>query len=154
MGNIDCGRGVSRIGEHVIALFKKYKQIILYLVFGGISFLINIILFAILDKHFHVMELISNIICWIVCVLFQFFTNRIWVFEGHVRRVKEFLRQMGKFFIGRLFTLFIEELLLAIFITYLKFDSIIVKLIAQIVIIIMNFIISKWWIFNKRNSGN
>lgn len=128
-------------------IYIKYKETLIYLFFGGVSFLLNIIMFIVIDKYLHINELINNIICWISCVLFQFFTNRTWVFDGHVNTRREFIKQMCSFFSGRLFTLAIEEIILVIFIKLLGLNAIAVKLVAQIVVIILNYIISKKIIF-------
>ena len=130
--------------------YKKYKEALLYLFFGGTAFFLNIFLFAAIDKCFHINELVNNIICWIVCVLYQYFTNRTWVFDGHVDTAAEFIRQLVSFFGGRLFTLFLEELIIAVFITWLGFNTMIVKLAAQVVVIVTNYIISKLIVFKKK----
>ena len=59
------------------------------------------------------------------------------------------MKQMLAFFGGRVVTLVIEEIILLIFITVLQFASMPVKIVAQIVVIVMNYIISKWFIFKK-----
>lgn len=129
--------------------YKAHKEILMYLLFGGLAFLINVFLFMGIEKVFRIDALINNIICWIVCVLFQFFTNRIWVFDGHVHTVAAFLKQAFSFFSGRVFTLVVEEIILAVFITWLAFDSMVVKLIAQVVVIVLNYIISKLVVFKR-----
>ena len=91
--------------------------------------------------------MIANVICWVVCVLFQYFTNRTWVFDGQVDSAAGFLKQMASFFGGRLFTLIVEEAILAVFITWLGFNSMAVKLVAQVVVIVLNYVISKLMFF-------
>ena len=91
-------------------------------------------------------------ICWIICVLFQFFTNRTWVFDGHVDSTAGFMRQMLGFFGGRVFTLLVEEMLLAIFITWMGCNAMAVKLAAQIIVIILNYVISKVLFFRKHEN--
>lgn len=77
----------------------------------------------------------------------QFFTNRTWVFDGHVKTARELMRQAGTFFGGRVFTLLLEEIILAVFITWLAFNTGVVKLAAQVVVIVLNYVISKTWVF-------
>lgn len=129
--------------------YLKYKEALLYLFFGGTAFFLNLGLFFAINKFFHINELVNNIICWTVCVLFQYFTNKIWVFDGHVETVKAFIKQLLSFFGGRLFTLLVEELIIAVFITWLGFNTVVVKLVAQIVVIILNYVISKLIVFKK-----
>jgi putative flippase GtrA len=133
---------------------KKTKEIVLYLFFGGIAFFLNIGLFLLFNKAFGITELIANIFCWILCVLFQFFTNRTWVFEGKTENAADFWKQMLSFFGGRLFTLLVEEVILAVFITWLKWDSMLVKLAAQVIVIVLNYVISKLFVFKKAEGKN
>lgn len=129
--------------------YKNHKEALLYLFFGGLAFFLNLFLFILFTSLMGINELIANVISWVICVLFQFFTNRIWVFDGYVETRKEFVQQVSSFFGGRIFTLVVEEVILAIFITWLAFNSVIVKLIAQVIVIILNYIISKFYVFKK-----
>lgn len=129
--------------------YKKHKEVLLYLFFGGIAFFLNIGLFALFNGAMKINALVANVICWIICVLFQFFTNRIWVFDGKTDSKSEFLLQMGSFFGGRVFTLVVEEVILAVFITWLGWNSMAVKLAAQVVVIVLNYVISKLIVFRK-----
>ena len=94
-------------------------------------------------------ELVANGISWVIAVLFAFFTNRIWVFRAPTKTAGEFLRQMASFYGGRVVTLLIEEALLAVFITWLGFPDMPVKITAQIVVIVLNYVISKLFVFKK-----
>ncbi len=84
-----------------------------------------------------------------VCVVFQFFTNRIWVFSQGAEGDADTIKQMASFIAGRLFTLVVEELILVIFITWMEFPSLIVKLVAQVLVIIFNYVISKCLVFKS-----
>ena len=128
--------------------YKKHKEVLLYLLFGGLAFFLNLGLFFLLDET-GMNELLNNCICWVVCVLFQFFTNRTWVFDAEVDSKTGFFKQMGSFFAGRLFTLIVEEVILAVFITWLGFATMPVKLAAQVIVIILNYVISKLIVFKK-----
>lgn len=132
-----------------LTLYYKYKMVLMYLFFGGLSFFLNLGLFALLDGVCHIHELIANVICWIACVLFQFVTNRLWVFDGRTESTGALVKQMTSFFGGRVFTLLVEEAIIFVFITWLGFNDMIVKLIAQIVVIVLNYVISKWFVFRK-----
>lgn len=130
-------------------IYRKNKEILLYLFLGGITTTISIVSYAICNIAFGINELIANIISWILAVLFAFFTNRRWVFETTVNTVNELVRQMLYFFGGRLATLLVEEVILFIFITLLGLNSMLIKVIAQVVVIVVNYIISKFWVFKK-----
>ena len=129
--------------------YKKNKEVLLYLFFFGLAFFLNIALYYFLNISVGLNELIANVITWLICVLFQFFTNRIWVFDGKTETNTQFLKQMLSFTAGRGFTLVIEEIIILVFITWLKFASLPVKLAAQVIVIVLNYIISKVYVFKK-----
>lgn len=128
-------------------LLKEKREIILYLIFGFLTTVISILVFALFTEVIPLNELIANIISFIIAVLFAFLTNRRWVFKNNDKQ--PFLLQGIKFYSARLITLLIEELIIFIFITLLTFNSLAVKTIAQIVIIVLNYILSKVFVFKK-----
>lgn len=129
--------------------YYKNKQILLYLFFGGLTTLISIAVFYLLNVTLEVNEHISNLVSWIAAVLFAFLTNRVMVFEAKTDSAGAFLYQMLKFYMGRVATLLVEEIIIFIFITKMGLYSLAVKLFAQILVIILNYIISKSLIFRK-----
>ncbi|WP_022752689.1 GtrA family protein [Butyrivibrio fibrisolvens] len=129
--------------------YKKHKEGLLYLFFGGLAFFLSIFLYWFMYSVMHLNELVNNTIDWIICVAFQFFTNRTWVFDGKVDNNRAFLVQAGSFTLGRLFTLVVENVLLFIFITLLGFAQMPVKLAATFVVIALNYVISKLFVFRK-----
>ena len=82
-------------------------------------------------------------------MLFAFLTNKTWVFQSGGQE-KGFLSLMLSFYAGRLVTLGVEELLLLVFITWLGFNSMAVKIAAQIVVIVLNYVISKLLVFRDK----
>lgn len=132
-------------------LYKKYKEVWLYLFFGGCSFIISIGSYMIANVVIGINELIANVISWILAVLFAFFTNRVWVFRSITKTSKDFCIQFISFIGGRLVTLAIEEAIIFIFITIMELNSVAVKIVAQIVVIILNYIISKFMVFRKKS---
>ena len=127
-------------------LYQKYKEQLLYLFFGALTTVVSIGSFAIFTKVIPCDELIANVISWFLAVLFAFLTNRTWVFE---RTEQSFWGQMLTFYLGRVTTLLIEEALLLIFVKWLLWDGMLVKIAAQIVVLILNYVISKLFIFKK-----
>jgi len=133
--------------EELKRYFLKYREIISYLFFGGLAFVVSIATYYVFADVFGINELLANILSWIITVLFAFFTNRIWVFQSKVETLKAYLIQLVSFFGGRVATLIIEELILLIFVTWLHFDGLVVKICAQVVVIVLNYILSKMFIF-------
>lgn len=127
--------------------YKKHKEVLLYLFFGGLTFIVSIASYAFFNITMGINELIANIISWILAVAFAFATNRIWVFAAPTNTFADFMKQMIAFFGGRVVTLVMEEIILLVFITILDFASMPVKVVAQVVVIASNYIISKFFVF-------
>lgn len=130
--------------------YKKHKEVLMYLLFGGLAFFLNLFLFWLFVTAMGMNELIGNVFCWIICVTFQYITNRTWVFDGRTNGAAAFLRQMASFFAARLATLAMEEVILLIMITILHLPDMPVKLFAQVVVIVFNYIFSKVFVFRKK----
>ena len=128
-------------------LLKKHKEILLYLFFGTVTMAVSIFTFA-LFEWLGLDPLAANILSWIIAVLIAFITNTLWVFESTLK--EKVLLKVVKFYTARLSTLAVEELLLWIFINVLDFNSLIVKTAAQVVVIVLNFVISKLFVFRKK----
>ena len=127
--------------------YKKNKEVLMYLFFGGLTFIVSIASYAFFNISLLVNELIANLLSWVLAVSFAFVTNRIWVFDAQTNTVSEFFRQLISFFGGRVVTLVIEEVILLVFITVLHFASMPVKVVAQVIVIVLNYVISKLFIF-------
>lgn len=127
--------------------YKKHKEFLLYAFFGGLTFLVSIFSYAFFNVTIGINELLANVDSWLFAVLFAFLTNRLWVFDSRTEGKRAFLLQMVSFFGGRLITLVVEEAILFVFITLLAFKSMPVKIAAQILVILLNYIISKRIIF-------
>ena len=154
---------MSKIKE----LWLKYKEYILYLVFGGLTTLVNYIVYFALTRlvfagqidpatgdSFGWVPIVANAISWVAAVAFAYITNRIWVFESKNKGSGAVLKEIGEFVAGRLITLGLEELILFIFVTLLHFNDIIIKIIASIITILLNYIFSKFIIFKKKKDSN
>lgn len=136
-------------------LYIKYKEIINYLIFGVLTTLVNLItkyilLFTILNPTNGFQLQIAIIISWIVAVIFAYFTNRKFVFESkNQNKLKEFI----SFVVARIATLLLEMFIMWFFVTLLKLNSdlyvVIFTLVAQVAVVIGNYIFSKLFVFKK-----
>lgn len=132
-------------------IYNRYRQQLLYILFGLLTTAVSILVYALLVELFALDELIANVISWLVAVMFAFVTNRIWVFRADKDKSKSFVRQMLAFYSGRVATLLIEEIILWIFIKQLAFNGFAVKCAAQIAVIVLNYVISKLFVFKQNN---
>ena len=130
--------------------YKAHKEVLLYLFFGGLTFIISIASYAFFDITMEMNELVANIFSWIIAVLFAYITNRTWVFENTKSGAAGIVQELIMFMSGRVATLVVEEVILLVFITWLGFGSMVVKIVAQVIVIVLNYIISKLIVFKKR----
>lgn len=127
--------------------YTAHKEMLLYLLFGGLTFLVSIASYALFNRGLGMDALIANIFSWIVAVAFAYVTNRVWVFKSDATTRKDVLKEMGRFVSGRIATLLVEEAILLVFVKWLHFDSMAVKVVAQVIVILLNYVISKLWVF-------
>ena len=127
-------------------LYKKYKEIINYLIFGGLTTVVSIVTYALFAKVFNIDYLISNVLSWVLAVLFAYITNKIFVFES---KSKKNVKEITSFFFFRIISLVIEMIILYIFVDMLHIDDLITKIIAQVIVIVANYVFSKVFVFKK-----
>lgn len=132
----------------LIKLFEKYREIIMYIIFGGLTTLINITCFVLINKVgvFHYQ--ITNIIAWIISVLFAFVTNKYFVFNSKSK--SNLLKESVKFYGSRLISLAFDIVLMYILIDLINSNDLIAKIITNIFVIIINYVISKKFIFKNK----
>ena len=134
----------------IIALMKKYREIILYLVFGFSSMLLNMAVYALSFNVLHIPNVVSTVIAWFAAVIFAFFTNKIFVFESKTKKTNEKLTEFFSFFGCRIATGLVDVLIMFVSVDALGFNSTIWKFISNVVITVLNYIASKFWIFKKK----
>ncbi len=152
----DCSVQSSASPRNLHSFLTKYGEIIRYLIIGVMTTLVSLIAyygltFTILDPNNHLQLQIANVISWLISVTFAYFTNRSYVFRV---KDKHLASELLKFFASRLFTLFVDMGMMYIFVSLLHFDDKIIKLIIQVVVIILNYILSKFLVFIKPKSSN
>ncbi|MFQ9706975.1 MAG: GtrA family protein [Limosilactobacillus pontis] len=136
----------------LIRLFNKYRSIIAYLFWGVVTTVVNIVVFQFLSSGIHWNYQLANVIAWFLSVLVAYFTNKVWVFGSHYSTVKAFLKEFFWFYFYRGLTLIMDVIIMYVGISLLKFDSpiqqLIVKIIDNVIVVIANYIFSKWLIFH------
>ena len=139
----------TRLLRPLLPFWQKHRQPLLYLFFGGLTTLLSILCFWLFYSLCGLNELVANVCSWLLSVLFAYVTNARWVFAARAETGPERLWQLLRFYAGRLATLGVEELLLWAFITRLGLPAMPVKIAAQIVVILLNYIVSKLLVFRK-----
>lgn len=136
--------------ERFIAFLKKYKEIILYLVVGGLTTLINVAAYWIFAHPVSLNTVISTVLAWFVSVLFAFFANKIIVFGSKSYGKKVFAKEMLLFFASRAATGALDVAIMYVFVDLLLFNDVVMKIISNVIIIILNYVISKFLVFGKK----
>lgn len=143
--------------KKIVSLYKKYEEIINYLIIGGLTTVVGVgskllLLFTILDQTDGVQLQIAEIISWVLAVLFAYFTNRAFVFKSKIKGKKQ-TKEAFDFVKGRIFTQLIQMFIMWFFVTLLKLNSdfwvVVFTLICQVMQIVLNYIISKFLVFKK-----
>lgn len=125
------------------------KEVILYIVFGVFTTLVNLGSFYIMNSILKWNENLSNFIAILLAVLFAYITNKDLVFHSGAETIKEKVTEFAKFMAGRAFTMIIE-FVGGLILFKLPIPNIITKLGLTIIVIILNFFISKFFAFKKK----
>ena len=138
---------MEKVKEIIRKIFTK--EVILYGLFGVFTTIVNLVTFYILTNVLKWEENISNIIAILLAVLFAYITNKDLVFHSNAETAKEKVMQFVKFMSGRAFTMVVEWVgCLLLFLT--PIPQMISKLAMTVIVIILNFFISKFFAFKKQ----
>ena len=132
-------------------LYKKYSEVLNYLIMGALTTLVSILVYALCTRIFHINYMISNIISWILSVSFAYITNKKFVFKSICDTFKDLIIEIYQFFKYRLFSLVIDILLMYVFVELFNIDDMIAKIIVQVIVIILNYVFSKLFVFKKKS---
>ena len=139
--------------KKILELYKKYKEIINYMIFGGLATLVNFISYYIIARTLNVDEVISSGLSWFCAVLFAYVTNKLFVFESRKNTKKEMIKEMISFFLARILSGALCDVgTFALMVKVLNINDIIAKLVTQVMVVIVNYIFSKL-IFKKENKN-
>ncbi len=133
----------------LFAPLARYREVLLYLLFGGLTTVVSIGSFWVFCSVWHWNELLANVLSWVLAVGFAFVTSRLWVFQSEGM----LMSQACRFYGGRVATLAVETLLILVFITWLRFPEMAVKIAAQVIVLILNYVVSKVFVFKNSDKG-
>ncbi|MBR6742885.1 MAG: GtrA family protein [Clostridia bacterium] len=129
---------------------KKHKEFLLYAFFGILTTLVNIVSYYLLYNMLFIKNVPAVIISWALSVAFAFFTNKLFVFESRSFKLSIVLRESATFFSARLFTGVLDIIIMYIAVDLLLLDSLFWKIVSNVIVVILNYILSKIWIFKKQ----
>ena len=145
--------------DKIKALFKKLvnKETVTYVIFGVLTTLVNLLVFK--GKYY----LFTNTIAWIAAVAFAYVTNKLFVFESKSWKLDVIKKEIPSFLGARIASYFVEQAGLWIFVALLHFDEkvfdfillklsgkITAKLIIGVIVVVINYVLSKFLIFSKK----
>lgn len=129
---------------------EKFWEFFWYVFFGVVGTVINILIFYLLSQRCSVPYLVANFIAWIFSVAFAFVTNKIWVFKSESWAFPLWLRECIQFTIARIGTCIFDMGYMFLAISILHFDETISKIVANVIVVFLNYVLSKLWIFKNK----
>ncbi|MGM9680514.1 MAG: GtrA family protein [Eubacteriales bacterium] len=138
--------------EKLKELYKKYKEQILYLVFGGFTTLVSMGSYWICTEKAGLSITLSYWISWILAVLFAFVTNKLFVFDSKKTSEKKTVFELLTFFACRIFTGLFANGFLKLTVDMLHWHNMLMKLISSVIEVVLNYIFSKLIVFRKKSS--
>ena len=135
--------------EKIKTLYHKYKELILYVFFGGLTTLVNWGGYWILADVFRVPYLWATAIAQILSILFAYVTNRIWVFESKAKGFSAIFWEMVRFFGCRGASFVLDLVCMRVGVGGLHINDKVMKLLSNVIVIIVNYVFSKVFVFRK-----
>lgn len=134
---------------YIRKIFTQYKEIIVYLFFGGLTTVVNLAVYYPLYNIAGISGTVSTVIAWAVAVLFAFFTNKPFVFESHDWSKAVVLPEFAKFVGCRIGSGVLETIFIALTVDILKLNGNIMKVIISVAVVLINYVGSKL-LFKKK----
>jgi len=131
-------------------MIKQNKEVLLYLIFGVLTTIINIVTYKIFKNLLNIDYMLSTIIAWCFAVIFAYVTNRIYVFNSKNNNKTDIVKEIMLFISVRLSSLVIDIAIMYIGVTILTINDMLIKVFANVVIIIINYIVSKKIVFKNK----
>lgn len=140
---------MKNIIEALTEKYKINKQIVLYLFFGVCTTIINTVCYWLLYEVLTMNNIVSTIVAWFIAVIFAFITNKVYVFKSQRTSPRKLLSEVISFFGCRLLTGILDVAIMVVAVDLLKWNSLLWKLISNIIVTIINYIASKKLVFRK-----
>lgn len=142
---------MEKIKTLINTIIKKFmtKEVILYVVFGVFTTVVNVGTFYVLTNYLHYNENIANIIAILLAVIFAYITNRKLVFNSKASSFSEIFFEICKFFSARFFTMVVEFFGFMLLFNVLHIPNLISKISITVLVIVLNFFLSKFFAFKN-----
>jgi len=137
---------MKKLLEHLLV---QYKELIIYGFCGVLTTVVNYAVYFACTKLFSIHYLVSNVIAWVISVMFAYLVNKIFVFVSLDWSREKLWKEISQFVAARVFSGAGETLMLLVLVDMMGYPDSIIKIIAGILVIIVNYLFSKWIIFKK-----
>lgn len=143
---------MEKIKNLIQTILKKImtKEVILYIIFGVFTTIVNIATFYVLTHIANIKENVANIIAIVTAVIFAYITNRKLVFNSTAKGTKEIIAEIFKFFSARFFTMLVEFFGFMLMFDVMHIPNMISKVVVTVLVIILNFFLSKFFAFKNK----
>lgn len=138
------------MGEKIQALLIKYHDVIVYLIFGVLTTVVNYLVYLPCYNILGLSASVSNAASWAVAVAFAFLTNKPFVFRSHDWSAKTVIPELIKFLGTRAGSGALETLILFVTVDVLSWDGNVWKLITSVLVVVLNYVGSKLLVFHKK----
>ena len=128
----------------IVSLFRKYREIFMYILFGVLTTAVNWAVFYPLHNAANLSAALSKTVAWAVAVLFAFLTNKPFVFESHDWSRKVVIPEFKKFISGRIGSGLFEILVMKVTVDLLFWNGNLMNIVVSVFVVIMNYIVSKY----------
>ena len=135
--------------ERVRCFLRKYWDVLVYLLFGGLTTLVNFLVYFPMYNWLCLSATFSNVVAWAVAVIFAYLTNKPFVFHSRDWSVRVVLPEFAKFLGCRTGSGLLETAAIWLTVDCLNFDGNIMKILVSVVVVVLNYIASKWFVFAK-----
>ena len=136
--------------EKMKALFIKHFDILIYLIFGVLTTVVNYIVYLPCYNDLGFSSAVSNVIAWAAAVAFAYLTNKPFVFRSHDWSAKTVIPELTRFIGTRLGSGGLETLILFVFVDWLGMNGNLWKLIMSVLVVVINYVGSKLLVFRKK----
>ena len=136
--------------ENIVALIKKYWDIVTYLFFGVLTTIVNYVIYLPCYNLLGLSAVVSNLIAWVIAVAFAYLTNKPFVFRSHDWSLKTVIPELTKFIGCRIGSGAAETLILFLAVDMMHWNGNIWKLVTQVMVVVMNYIGSKLIVFRNK----
>lgn len=131
---------------------KQLRELILYGVCGALTTILDIVIFWFLSSVVGMQYLVANAIAWVLAVTFSFLANKYLVFESKSFKREIWMKEAAEFFGARGLSCGIDMIGMFVFVSVMGINKNYAKLLINVVVTIVNYILSKFWIFKKHES--